>query len=274
MIKRAILGTMVAFVLGLLFFGRDALSYVRTSVGCIKESVHDSVPIQFQIERARHMVRDLEPEVRKNMHLIAKEEVEVDKLQKQVNDIDARLAKEEQDLKKLHGDIKSGKTSFEYGGRKYTAEQVRVDLTNRFERLKTGQATLKSLRDIHAARSRSLDASRQKLEGMLAARRQLKVDVESLEARLQMVAAAQTTSNYSFDDSQLGRVKELVSDLRTRLDVAEKMVGAEATFHDEIPIDQAAPGNIVEQISEYLAKEQPDGKVAAKPAIDGVAKTK
>jgi DNA repair exonuclease SbcCD ATPase subunit len=274
MIKRVILGSGVAFVLALVFFGRDALSYVRTSIGCVKESVHNSVPIEFQLERARRMIKDLEPEVRKNMHLIAKEEVEVEKLQKHVSDLDARLEKEEAELKKLHADVKSGKTSFEYGGRKYSAEQVRADLASRFERLKTGQATLKSLREICSARTRGLDAARQKLEGMLAARRQLKVDVENLEARLQMVAAAQATSNYSFDDSQLGRVKELVTDLRTRLDVAEKLVGAEAIYHDEIPVNQTTPANIVDQVSEYLSKTAADGQAAANPSAEAVAKSK
>ena len=52
---------------------------------------------------------------------------------------------------------------------------------------------------------------------MLAAKRQLEVDIENLEARKKMVEVAQTTSNYQFDDSQLGQVKELVTDLRTRL---------------------------------------------------------
>jgi chromosome segregation ATPase len=259
------------------FFGRDALSYVRTSVGCVKESVHNSVPIEFQIERARHMIKDLEPEVRKNMHLIAKEEVEVEKLQKHVADLEARLEKEEAELKKLHADVKSGKTSFEYGGRKYNAEQVRADMTSRFDRLKTGQATLKSLREICTARSKSLDAARQKLEGMLAVRRQLKVDVENLEARMHLIAAAQTTSNYNFDDSQLGRVKELVSELRTRLDVTERMVGTEATYRDEIPVNEPPSTNIVEQIGEYFANPQATAATAAaaaKPGADALAKTK
>jgi chromosome segregation ATPase len=261
-------------VLALVFVGRDAVSYLRTSLGYVKDSVHETVPIGFQIDRARQMIRDLEPEVRKNMHLIAKEEVEVEKIQKQVNDLEARLTKEEEELKKLHADVKSGKKSFEYGGRKYNVEQVRTDMACRFDRLKTGQATLKSLREIHAARSKSMDAARQKLEGMLAARRQLKVDVESLEARMHLVAAAQTTSNYNFDDSQLGRVKELVNDLRTRLDVTERLVGTEATYHDEIPVNEPAPANIVEQVGEYFAKPQAETAVAAKPGAETLAKTK
>jgi chromosome segregation ATPase len=274
MIKKAILGTMVVLVLTFVLLGRGAWSYVRTSLGYVKESVHESVPIGFQIDRARQMIRDLEPEVRKNMHLIAKEEVEVEKLQKQVTDLEARLTKEEEELKKLHADVKSGKTSFEYGGRKYNAEQVRSDMACRFDRLKTGQATLKSLREIYTARSKGLDAARQKLEGMLAARRQLKVDVENLEARMHLIAAAQTTSSYSFDDTQLGRVKELVNDLRTRLDVTERLVGTEATYRDEIPVNEPTPANIVEQVGEYFAKPPAETAVAAKPGRETLAKTK
>ena len=124
MVRKVIVGTAVAMLLGFFCFGRDAVSYVRTSAGYMKDSVHNAVPMGFQIDRARGMIKDLTFEVRKNMHLIAKEEVEVEKLQKQVSDLEARLAKEEEEHKKLHTDVKSGKTSFEYGGRKYNAEQA------------------------------------------------------------------------------------------------------------------------------------------------------
>ena len=114
-------------------------------------------------------------------------------------------------------------------------------------------------------RQKSLVAARQKLEGMLASRRQLQVEVENLEARLQMIAAAKATSNYQFDDSRLGRVKELVSNLRSRLEVAEKLVNAEVYYHDEIPLDKVAPENIVQQVTEHFAVKPPAaGKVAKK----------
>ena len=258
MVKKLLIVGGSTMLLGLLFFGRDAVSYVRTSAGYMTDSVKNSVPVEFQIKRARRMIKDLVPEVRKNMHVIAKEEVEVARLDEQIAKSESRLGKEKEGLMRLRADLATGEKAFRYADRQYTADQVKVDLANRFERYKTGEATLGSLRDIHAARQRSLAAARQKLEGMLAARRQLLVDVENVEARLQMVAAAQTTSNYSFDDSRLGRVKELIGDLRTRLDVAEQLVNAEGYFQDEIPLDQVAPANIEEKISEYFGEDRPE----------------
>lgn len=264
MIKKMLIVGGGAALVGLVLVGRDAMSYLRTSTGYVTDAVQESVPIEFQIDRARGMVQDLVPEVRKNMHVIAKEEVEVQRLDEQIVDNTSRLAKEKEQLLRLKTDLASGKDAFQYGGRTYTTVEVRADLASRFERYKTGEATAASLTDIRNARQKSLAAARQKLEGMLASKRQLQVEVENLEARLQMIAAAKATSNYQFDDSRLGRVKELVSNLRNRLEVAEKVVNAEVYYHDEIPLEKTTPENIVEQVSEHFASKTPSASAVAK----------
>lgn len=257
MIRRLIITGGSALLLATVVCGRDVWSYVRTSAGCLKDSVSNSVPMEFQLERARQMIKDLTPEVQKNMHAIAKEEIELQRLESQIADSDARLAREKEQMNRLKSDLVSGGAEFRYGGRQYTVEQVKLDLAHRFDRYKTADATLASLKQIQTARQRSLEAAREKLEGMLAAKRQLQVDVENLAARNQMVAAAQTTSNYNFDDSELGRVKELISNLRTRLEVNERLVNSDQYYHDEIPLDKTAPDNIVEQISQYFSPPKP-----------------
>ena len=258
MIRKAVLiggGTLLA---GVFVFGPSAVSYVRTSAGYVTDTVQQSVPVEFQIDRARGMLKNLAPEVRKNMHVIAKEEVEVRRLEEQIDKSQERLGKDKEQLMRLKTDLASDKSVFNYAGRSYTAEQVRVDLANRFERFKTGDATLASLTEIRHARIRSLDAARQKLEGMLAAKQQLEVEVENLDARLQMIAAAQTTSEFQFDDSRLGQVKGLISDLRTRLDVAEKLVSTETQFYGEIPLEEPTPENIADEVAAYFGETTPE----------------
>ena len=221
-------------------FGRDAASYIGTSAGLVTSSVKNSVPLSFEIDRARKMVKDLVPDIRRNMHVIAQEEVEVERLEKQIAQADTSLDHDRGELVRLKDDVAAGRPSLRISRPHLLAAcRCKTDLANRFERYKTHDATRASLKDILAARRKSLDAARQKLEGMLAARRQLEVDVENLEARLKMVEVAQTTSDCHFDDSQLGRAKELIGDLRARLNVAERMLTVESDLHDEIPL--AAP---------------------------------
>ena len=233
-------------------FGKNAASYIHTAVGKIKDTAKDSVPVDFEIERARQMVKDLGPEIQTNMQVIAKEEVEVERLEKQIQESDARLNKDRTDLMRLKNDLSTGKDQYTYGTRTFTATQVKCDLGNRFERYKTSDATLGSLKGVLKARQDGLDAAKQKLEGMLAAKRKLDVEVENLDARLKAVEVAQTTSEHSFDDSQLGRVKELITDLRCRLDVAAKLVNAQTQVKDQIPLDTPDPANVVDQVTEYF----------------------
>jgi len=180
MVKRVLLIGGGAMVLGSIFLGHEAWSYVRASAGYVSDSVHNAVPVEFQIERARRMITDLAPEVRKNMHVIAKEEVEIERLKKQIAQAETRSGKEKEQILQLKNDLGGNKNVFQYAGRSYSEEQVKVDLANRFQRYKTGEATLESLKKIHDAREKSLDAARQKLEGMLVAKRQLLVEVENL----------------------------------------------------------------------------------------------
>ncbi len=266
MIKKILIIGGGAALVSMVLVGRDAMSYVRTSFGYVSDAASEAVPIEFQIDRARNMIQDLVTEVRKNMHIIAKEEVEVQRLDEQIGESESRMAKDKDQLMRLKDDASSGQAKFVYAGRSYTLDEVRNDLTNRFERYKTGEATLASLKEIRNARQKSLVAAQQKLEGMLASRRQLQVEVENLEARLQMIAAAKATSNYQFDDSRLGRVKELVSNLKSRLEVAEKLVNAEVYYQDEIPLDKASPENIVEQVTEHFAPQTTPADSVEKPA--------
>ena len=263
MIKKAIVGTGVLVVIGVLVFGTEVVSYVRTSAGVVSDAVHDNVPIEFQIERARDLIEDLVPDIRRALHVIAKEQVEVERLESEIADSEASLENAEQQMVQLRDDLESGKETFVYNRRSYTVSQVKADLANRLDRCRTAKATLETKRQIYDARLKKLDAAREKLDGMLSERSRLQVEVEHLEARLKMLAAAQTTSDYKVDDTKLARAKELISDLRTRLDVAERLVNAETNFHDEIPPDEAAPENIVEQVTEYFGDEVAQIEVAA-----------
>ena len=264
MIKKMVIGAGSLTLVALLFFGPTAWSYVRTSCGWMSNAVHDSVPVGFQIDRARQMVKDIMPEVERNMRLIAREEVEVRRLQERIGRLQDRLERDKTNILRLKSDLSTGDAPFQYAGRSYTESQVKNDLAARFKRYQTADATLESLEKMHAARERSLQAAREKLEGMLAAKRQLEVEVENLEARRQMIAAAETTSEFQFDDSHLGRVKELIADLGARLDVADKMVAAETNFHDEIPLDEPSEGNIVDQVSRYFGEPDKSELAATK----------
>lgn len=262
MIKKALVTVGGLTLLMVLFFGRDAASYVHTSYGWMKDSVKSQVPVEFEIERARQMVKSLVPDIRRNMHVIAQEEVEIERLDKEIAKTETTMAREKIEIMKLKTDLATPQPVYHYGGRSYPVQQVKVDLANRFERYKTHDATLASLHDILTARRTSLDAARQKLDGMMVARQKLEAQVENLEAKYKVVQVAQTTSEFNIDDSQLGRVKDLIAEVRTRLNVAERLANSSTDLNGEIPLSEPASDNIVDQVSEYFDVDQPAANVA------------
>jgi hypothetical protein len=266
MVKKGMMLGVAALVLVGLLFGREGFSHVKTSLGWVRQSVRDSVPVEFEISRARQMIKDLDPEIHRNMHLIAKEEVEVKHLRDQLSDAERQLAKNRSDIERLTYDLKRGDKHFVYSGKSFTAKQVESDLARRFDQYKVKEATLGKLQQVLAARDRGLEAGREKLKAMQAAKTQLEVDVANLEARQEMVKVAQTTSEFNFDDSRLSRTKQLVKDIGCRIDVAEKLVHAETTYPGQISLDdQKASGDITEQITAYFEdSKQAEASIAVK----------
>jgi chromosome segregation ATPase len=235
-----------------LLFGRDAASYVATTYNRLTNAVKDHVPVDFQIDRARTMVNDLQPEIRRSMHIIAKEEVALEQLGKQIEDSEGKSAQDKREILHLQADLGQNKDIYHYASRTYTAGQVKEDLARRFNRYKVADDTLASLKNMRDARQKNLDAAQQKLAAMINARRKLDVDIENLEAKRKLVEVAQASSDIIFDDSQLARAKELITDIRTRLDVAAKLANADVNVEAEIPLDEAAPANITDQVAEYF----------------------
>ena len=68
MIKKALLLVLGVGLTTSVLFGRNAASYVSTTYHRLTSTVEDAVPVDFQIERAKQMVRDLDPEIRRSMH--------------------------------------------------------------------------------------------------------------------------------------------------------------------------------------------------------------
>jgi hypothetical protein len=127
------------------------------------------------------------------------------------------------------------------------------------------------------AREKSLRAHEQKLDEMLAAKKDLEVQVEQLGARVKTLQAAETVSTLEIDDSELTRVKKLIRELNKQLDVKEKMLDAEGKFVGLIPVESTATEmpaeKITEEIDAYFNTKQPSAEApsvavqAEKPAL-------
>ena len=256
MFKKLILGSLIAGGCGVALMGTSAYSYLKTGVTSLQQGIKDQIPVEVEIKRARDMISSLKPEIAQNLHVIAREEVDVGRLSKELSSKSQFLTKARQDILRLKDDVADRPTKLVYAGRKYTEEQVRDDLHQRFKQFQTQEATVCKLEKILSAREKNLDAARRKLDEMLAAKRQLEIEVENLQARLTMVQVAETSSGLCLNDSHLSKTRSLLDEIASRIEVAERLVDSEGVLQGTIPLDDAAPEDIVDQISDYFGGER------------------
>ncbi len=255
MLKKVIIGASVVAVVGGMVFGRDSWSYLTTSVSSVRQAIKREVPIEFEVQRARDLVAQVDGEIRKCLHLIAEEEVNVEDLKK---DVDQQLASHQRSKEQIlvqRRDLDQKKDTYNYSGRIYTVSEVEHDLADRFSRYQTVEETIGSRRQVLTARERSLSAARSKLDNMLDSKEQLMVQVENLEARLKTLQASQVASTVAVDDSQIARTRQLISHLNKQIEVRQKLVDGAGSVSGLIPIEVSAEPrpNITAQIDKYFA---------------------
>lgn len=255
MIKKTLFGVVAIALLGTFVFGREAASYLRTGCKNVQNAVRSEVPLEFELQRAQTLVDQLVPDMRQCMQTIAEQEVDVDYRQAALVQREVALAKQKETILAMRSDLSSGRPTFIYASHIYTSEEVSHDLATRFERYKSAEEMAAADRTILQARKQTLVANRQKLEGMLKAKKDLEVKLEQLQARVQTVRAAESVSELAIDDSNLSHARTLINDLNKQLDVKQRVLDAEARFSGLIPVEQsgpAVPADLNAQIDAYF----------------------
>ncbi len=221
MLKKILIGSALVVGTGAVIGGTSAISYVKTGYSSVRDSIKEHIPIEVEIKRVREMIKDLKPEIADNVKLIAREEVEVAKLSKEVSTKNASLDKSKTAILQLKDDLQSGKRFVSYGGKTFDMDQVKKDLNDRFKHFQTQEATAV------------------KLEKILAAREQNQV--------------AEASSQYAINDSSLSRVRETIDEIATRIEVAEKTLDQQDLITGEIPVlSDETPVDLLEQITVYF----------------------
>ena len=257
MLKKGLIVGLGLLLLAGLFFGR---SYVSTIWDEGAQMVREAEPIEFQLKRARNLLKEIDPEIRRAMHVTAKAEIEVEQLRDDLTGGEEALADAKSDMMKLKDFYDSGETYFYVGTRSYNRDQVKRDLKNRFAKFQTKEATVDKLQKILNAREKGLDAAHEKLAEMKNAKNQLEIEIENLDAQLKLVRVNETASRVNFDDSKLSQTKELVQDIRTRIDIQEKFLNADTDFDNLIPLDaeDSDDVNISDEIADYFGDGRAD----------------
>ena len=266
-VKLAVVGMIGVVLLGTFVFGRDLMSYARTSVSSVRTSMKEKVPIEFELQRARDMLEQIIPEMHANIRLIAQEEVELKSLEADVINQTNAIADERARMSRIRDLLNVEQASYQIGERSFDRDQLRADLSRRLARLKESEVVLSSRHRLYEARKQSLAAAIETLENTQANKALLQDKVAALEAQHRLVQTAATAgSGVALDGSKLAQTEKLIVDIKKRLDVAERVMAREARFVQPIDVSPLHEQDLLAEVDEYLgnrpAGEQSVGSMA------------
>jgi len=262
-LKRSVIVVAGVSLVGGMLFGKDVVSYVRSSAKSVQSVVKDSVPIEFELRRARDLLEEIIPEMHANVRLIAQEEVEVAVLNVDIANNQESMKEEELRIAKLRSALEEPKAQYCFAGREYPRSYVKEDLANRFERFKESELVLASKKRLLASRQNSLQAAMQMLEQTRGRKRMLRDKIESLASQHRLVKAAAVGSNIQVDNSKLAQTEKLITQIKKRLDVAERILAHESRFVQAIPVDAVVEEDLLTQVDDYFQARDQQTKLAS-----------
>jgi len=261
MVKKIVIVSL-AVVAGLFLLSKTHLgSYCSTAWHKVSQSVGSAVPMEFEIERIRNEIAQLDPEMRSQIKAIADEIVAVENLKKDVGDLRVSVSNQKDGLLALRKEVTSGTKTVSFKGREMTADKAREKLQRDFDTYKRADAGLKSKEALLEAKENALSAAREQLASMRAKKEELTVAVAQLEAELKTLRVAETKSNIKLDDNKLGEIKKAVKDLQDRVhasQVEHELVTQWKDGNDLPATKKAQTAELTKEIDDYFGGAEVD----------------
>jgi chromosome segregation ATPase len=273
MLKKVLVFTGIVAGLGFLLLGTGFGSYVSTGLGVASSKVQEAIPVEFEIKRAESLIDGIIPEIQACKKVVAQEEVEMEYLRSDITQIDKTQEKSLDKIRLQQAALKRGDEQYFFGGKPYTRAQVETDLEKTFETHKSSETLLESKKRLLAAREKSVEAARARLEQVKADKDKAETMLQNLVAQMRQVQAMEAVGNkFTIDGSKLAQAKDLLARCQKRLDVAQRMIEEDAVAADTIPVDMPGARNIVEEVDAYFARTDATPPAAADAKVV-VAKT-
>src|SRR4051812_28229451 len=195
---------------GGLIFGRDLASYVSTSAHSIRTSVKDTVPVEFELGRARDLLDDIIPEMHANVRLIAQQEVEIENLRRDIDTSTKAVHEQTTQVQKLRDALATKNDSFSFQQITYTRDQVRDDLANRLENVKEAKLVLATKQRLLDNRGKGLAAAMQALDRTRSQKSLLESQIAALDGQNRLLQATSVGTLSEIDTSKLAQTEKLI----------------------------------------------------------------
>ncbi|MBL8722483.1 MAG: hypothetical protein JNK49_00470 [Planctomycetes bacterium] len=269
-LKMVILSGAVLGGAGFLCFGTAFPSYARTMFSSVRETVVGQIPVELELKRAEGLIRQIDPQIDSCKRDLANAEVELERLQASVVQLERVVDGEEKKLKVGARLLTSdGPAEAQLAVDLGTRRRVQVDLQRTKDSFVNNQAILKAKRALIDRQAKAVDAAKQRLVAVRNEREALEDQVRALKTQQQQVEAlAANSQRFDLDSTALSQAKEVIATVKKRLDVAQRMLENDMVAEDPVAV-AVDERNVLREIEELFAAVPAEG---AAPQTQGLVR--
>lgn len=182
---------------------------------------------EFELARIKDQIKELTPDMHKNIARIAEEMVQVDALQTRVNDMQVRLNEQREVISAMTDSLERGQPVKSPSGKLITPQQIKDKLRKYKDAEKSYDVARKTL----DARKEALETARQQLYEIRNQKEALQLQATEFETELAALKLAQIKTKFALtNDDRLSQIKESFEELRQRVEAERKKVELAGEF--------------------------------------------
>lgn len=237
MLKKMVILAVVGFVAVAAISGTKLASYIRSEVRAVREEAEANVPPEKEIARLKNEVNLLDGDIKKLVHHLAKERVEVNQLKDKVDEMNTKQARDvelyDARYALLEKAEKNNTQQVSFGANAVSLNDARRDLDQMLVRLENNKKSIAAHESLLSNRIKVRDTLEKQLEAMKNQKSELANSIDSMEAELAALKLQQMESKYQTDDTRLARIKDDMQKLKTKVAVEREKLNLMPTAYED-----------------------------------------
>ena len=234
-LKTWLIAVAVAVSVGLLVFGREAVSYVAGARDFARDAVKDRMPTEMEVARLKSMLRKVGRTIDSRREALVEMQLEAEASAKEIDGRRHDLSADRTALEKAAALLRDRQGTYAIGGLSYTYEEVDTDARIKAARFRQDRDLLATRQDTLTRFTEAINDSRNVLSNAEVERQKLADEIERLEIRavglktITEIASGPDTGPDTWSGAAFEDIEHAVGDLGRRLTKGERLTEAQRT---------------------------------------------
>jgi len=222
MCKKVVIAALAVVVALAVVKGTWLGSHIRLWKQNLRTAIRDRVPPEQEIQRLRMELANLDREDDKHFDKVARQGVDLQKLEREVSLLKKDLVNRENSIRNLKTSLTGNEEFVTVGGERFSRTDVKTQLRLSAQSFQVEEERLHSKEAQLASKRQVYEINKKKLSELKLARQQMLTDLQRLETALVEERQAQAQEAGTLNDTHYIKIRKEMDTVRDKIEVLKQ----------------------------------------------------